>query len=487
MDGVAYISVYTPDARILFEDEKRRRYMGTVDYNLQKLLDEKEAVSLLAASEVNHSGFLLHVCGELDHSEKITKDNVGCFHKIVEDPSFQTEYRECIRQRILEYFQENVENDNLKDYLRQMDFKGFAKVNKSLLVKILVNQGMYVGAFDFLCEFGYEGVDTEVLLKLCSRMILNMEFEYEEELVLLGWYVYVQGKYDDIILHYLSMFYEGPAEEMARLWQSTQGFQIEAYELEEKILTYSMFARTYLPLGSKVLESYLKQAGKEQVILAYLTFEAFGYFLGGKETDIFIFQCLEKITEREWESDMICKLALLKWLSVTQDWNPEEEKLVRRLLWECSRMGLRFAFFQAFPKEYLRSYQLEDKVFAEYRAGLHSRVTLYYCLEEEGKAGDYKSEPLKEMYQGIYSKEFVLFYGEMLTYYFQAEKDGKTYTTEPRTITVTEVDASGDTKYQMLNQMLAVKKLGKEDELRNILKKYLEREAVIQQLFRITE
>lgn len=91
------------------------------------------------------------------------------------------------------------------------------------------------------------------------------------------------------------------------------------------------------------------------------------------------------------------------------------------------------------------------------------------------------------MYQGIYSKEFVLFYGEMLTYYFQAEKDGKTYTTEPRTITVTEVDASGDTKYQMLNQMLAVKKLGKEDELRNILKKYLEREAVIQQLFRITE
>ena len=63
MDGVAYISVYTPDARILFEDEKRRRYMGTVDYNLQKLLDEKEAVSLLAASEVNHSGFLLHVCG----------------------------------------------------------------------------------------------------------------------------------------------------------------------------------------------------------------------------------------------------------------------------------------------------------------------------------------------------------------------------------------------------------------------------------------
>lgn len=487
VDGVAYISIYTPEARIIFEDEKRRRYIGTVDYNLQKLLDEKEVIPALTASEAEDYGFLLYVCGELGNEKEITRENVGCFHKIVDNPAFRMEYRQCIRQRILEYFQDNVENDSLKDYLRQMDFKGFAKVNKPLLIKILVNQGMYVGAFDLVCEFGYEEADTEVLLKLCSRMILNLEFEYEEELLLLAWYVYGQGKYDDIILHYLGLFYEGPAEDMARLWTSIQGFQMEAYELEEKILTYSMFSRTYLPQGPAILENYLKQAGKEQVILAYLTFEAFGYFLGEKETEVFIFQCLEKILEREWETDSICKLALLKWLSVTPDWTPKEEKLVRKLLWECSRMGLRFGFFQSFPREYLRSYQLEDKVFTEYRAGLHTKVTLFYCLEEEGEVSGYKSEPLKEMYQGIYSKEFVLFYGEILTYYFRIEKNGKIETTEPRTISVTEVDAKGDTKYEMINQMLAAKRLGKEEELKQILKKYLEREAVIHQLFRITE
>ena len=126
-------------------------------------------------------------------------------------------------------------------------------------------------------------------------------------------------------------------------------------------------------------------------------------------------------------------------------------------------------------------------MFTEYRAGLHTKVTLYYCLEEEGEVSGYKSEPLKEMYQGIYSKEFVLFYGEILTYYFQIEKNGKIETTEPRTISVTEVDAKGDTKYEMINQMLAAKRLGKEEELKQVLKKYLEREAVIHQLFRITE
>ena len=36
-DKVAYISVYTPDARIVFEDDHQRRYIQTVDYNLQPL------------------------------------------------------------------------------------------------------------------------------------------------------------------------------------------------------------------------------------------------------------------------------------------------------------------------------------------------------------------------------------------------------------------------------------------------------------------
>ena len=48
------------------------------------------------------------------------------------------------------------------------------------------------------------------------------------------------------------------------------------------------------------------------MILAYLTFESYGYFAGGKEVDPFLFEALEKITEKGWESDIICRLALLK-------------------------------------------------------------------------------------------------------------------------------------------------------------------------------
>ena len=134
-----------------------------------------------------------------------------------------------------------MDNDNLKDYLREMDFHSFAKVNKSLLITILIKQGMYVGAYDLLCEYGYEEIDPRDLLRLCSRMILNLEFEYEEELLLLAHHIFRENTYDEVVLEYLTKYFEGPVDEMIRVWERSMGFSIEAYELEEDILTYSMF------------------------------------------------------------------------------------------------------------------------------------------------------------------------------------------------------------------------------------------------------
>ena len=67
------------------------------------------------------------------------------------------------------YYETNMDNRNLRESLREMDFRGFARVNKSLLITILVETG-YVrgGLYDLICEYGYEGVEMPILLRLCS-------------------------------------------------------------------------------------------------------------------------------------------------------------------------------------------------------------------------------------------------------------------------------------------------------------------------------
>ena len=55
-------AMYTRDARIIFEDEKRRRYVATIDYNYQPLFDSRELVKQCVKLGVEHPGLLLHVC-----------------------------------------------------------------------------------------------------------------------------------------------------------------------------------------------------------------------------------------------------------------------------------------------------------------------------------------------------------------------------------------------------------------------------------------
>ena len=43
-----------------------------------------------------------------------------------------------------------------------------------------------------------------------------------------------------MVLEYLTKYFEGPVDEMIRVWERSMGFSIEAYELEEDILTYSL-------------------------------------------------------------------------------------------------------------------------------------------------------------------------------------------------------------------------------------------------------
>lgn len=486
-DKTAYISVYTKDAAVLFEDSSQRRYISTVDYNMHHLLDIEELSQRLSQDGRRYPGMLLHTCGELKHERQVTPANSASFEAVLKEELFEDGYRQEIRKRLLLYYQSQMDNGNLRESLREMDFKGFAKVNKSLLITILVKQNMYVGAYDLICEYGYEGIEMPVLLRLCSQMILNLEFEYEEELLLLAGYIVQSGIYDEILLRYLVKHFDGPVKEMAALWSRAMGFGVECYELEEKILAYSMFTRYYPEKGLQILKEYSSQGGREQVVLAYLTFEAYGYFAGGRHTDEILFEALEKIREKGWECDIICRLALLLYYARTGEWNEKRKKTAEAILEECTKERLKFAFFRQLPRELLFNSQLEDKLFAQCKAAPGARVTLYYRIQRDGAVSEEKTEPVKERYQGIYNREFVLFYGEKLYYHFRIERQGETQETPEQILAVEETGMQGSSKYQRLNAMLLQKEKGNTKELETMVQAYLQQEEQIDGLFALLD
>ena len=50
---------------------------------------------------------------------------------------------------------------------------------------------------------------------------------------------------DLVILKYLMEYRFGPVDELISVWKSAQGFEMDTYELEEKLLDLLMFTSDY--------------------------------------------------------------------------------------------------------------------------------------------------------------------------------------------------------------------------------------------------
>ena len=157
---------------------------------------------------------------------------------------------------------------------------------------------------------------------------------------------------------------------------------------------------------------------------------------------------------------------------------------MRSLLAEFDRLGLRFEFYSRLPSQLIQAYQIEDKVFIEERFRPESRVIIHYRLQNgEGGASEWISEPMKNMYHGIFVKEFLLFYGETLTYYLSVLENGEVRKTETYQLSLVDLDTSGITRYKLLNKILAARKLGNEELMNQAVRQYLWQDAFVSELF----
>lgn len=484
INGVAYISIYTKGAKILFQDELSRRYVATVDYNLQQLFDVDVYLSQCIAFDLANTGLLLHISGDNCTDSIIKIRNMMMYQRIANSSDFTEIYKHQVRKKLLEYYAIHAGDDSLDGYLRKIDYEEFAMVDKVLLIEVLIDRGMYKQAYELICKFGYEHVSIHKLIRLCSRMIAKVEDEPQEGLLQLAYYVFNRGKYDDRILSYLLRYYEGALNDMCKIRMSGKSFFLDTYRMDERILKYSMFVRKHADIGDEVLKAYLKQGGRELVVLSYLTFEAFGFFWGRIDAKPYIFDLIAIAYIREMELDSICHLALLKYYAQKKSLTGQEETITAQILETYYQKGMRFAFYQRLPKVFLQQYQLEDRIFIEQKASPDDKVTLYYKITTQyGKDEPFKSEPMKMIYRGIFSREFVLFYGEILTYYLVIEKNGNVLETCKKTLTMPNVDMNGRSKYQMINQMLAAQKLGKSKSIKEIALKYMQAERIAEELF----
>lgn len=483
VDQAAYFQLFSKDYVILFEDENGRRYVGSVSYRLQNLMEPEKYIEKcmeLAPSEVS---YLVNVFQTRQSYLTFNEKDKMFFPYILNNDELSVEFESQMTYQIMRYYESSEEADFIVERLNEIDFSILDKSARQYLMDMLIMNRQYDFAYELISQYGIDQINAASKVSLASHMIEG-NGEEDENLLRICEQTFISGKYNDRILSYLAEFYNGPTDVMRKVWDVSKEYDIDTFELEERILVQMMYSDAYLPKAEQVFYNYYENGGRELVVLAFLSDCAHKYFVHDAEYDKTVFDIIQSRYEFGLELNDACKLGLLKYISELSSRSDVQFKIEDELLAEYTCRNMNFAFYKKLDRELILKYHLYDKVFLEYRTSPHSHVVLHYSRDEDGE--EFTTEDMFDVYEGIFVKPFVLFFGEMIQYYITEEKDNQVEVTESNRISNNDVYSEKDqSRYNLINQMLISTTLQDEMSLYKNMKQYSGFDEVTRKVFKI--
>ena len=302
-------------------------------------------------------------------------------------------------------------------------------------------------SFDTLRTYGMDIFDEQDVFLLCTKRIREQENMEDDFLLYVSYELFKRACYDKVLLKYLAHFYCGATKDMKKLWLAAREYGVAAKGLAERIITQMLFSEVMFQ-EEEVFEDYYTGKPYFRLKQAYLAYAAYKYVLENREIKQGVFAIMMKeFSEKSYLAD-ICKAAVLKYFS-DKAVDSQTAKILQAYLRELCEKKMIFAFYQNYPKRWLKEMQLYDKKIVEYHSESDGKVKIFYRLNQE----EWKSESLLSTYENTFVKEFILYSDESLEYYFQEECNGTLILTE-RENYVKEHVTVYEGKYGRLNQII---------------------------------
>lgn len=528
VDHAAYVQLFSKEYVVLFEDSKGYRIVGTHRCEVQALMDPDPYLDKCMNLAPDELPYIIRRFDSRRSYLNFTPEDEKFFERIIYSPGFSDEYRGQMIPEILRYYHifkgrlpektENEEHTCFADYLEQVDTAYLSEDSRKFYCEMLVEHRMWETAWAVLQEYGIDTLNAAGREKLVCAMISQSKMNEDEFLLKLAYSVFREGLQKKELLEYLGRYYSGSTDDMIAIWKAmiavtepadtkeeeewqknstgkTQNseeekLQTEAVredtdpirELEERILSQILFSGEQRPDTVEIFKDYCAGGGEDTLIRAYLTVWADGYFLNeGREEDELLAKIRERYRVHKGLNDS-CKLALLKSIADRGHIGGEDYRIADELLAEFTSRNVIFRFYKKFNRSLIQKYHLYDKVILEYRTKPGRKVTIHYSRDEDGT--EFIAEDMINAYNGIYVKQFVMFFGEIIQYYISEEQDGQVKMSQSNRLANHDVyNQKDESRYSLINQILMSNILREEDSLKRYMLRYQELDEMTRNLF----
>ena len=488
VNGEAYVNIYTQDAGIVLGDRNGNRYTDSSLYECKKVFDGDKYIPLAFKYLKDDLWMQLYFCENGKKYGYSDRDMVESYKKVIQDNRVSEYCKKELIGRIIDYYYLEYEGDSFDEEYIPIDIDKLDEECRIKVIETYIANNRYDDALEIIRKRGAMGVNPKKLLRMCSSLIEDTCGERDDEVLAICEMVFKQHKYDEQVLKYLVDYYECSTKDMVDLWRAARDFEIDTSKLEERILYQMMFIRSNSSAFPEVFESYYNRGARERVVEAYIAYNSYNFFVKNVVINPDIFRVIEHRIKEEIDTIDVCKLALLKFYAEDIDsinLTDSQKVIGQKLLDEMTDKKLIFPFYKKFVGSLEVPHSILDKTMIEYRTNPDTRVFIHYVMENAGGMNEYMVENMENVYEGIYTKSFVLFYGDTMQYYITENRSDEEELTESGSISndVMKSDLMHG-RYDMINDMLACIELQDTQTLKKMMNGYVMSEKMAEKLFK---
>lgn len=488
VNHVAYVDMITESAVVSLVDSNHNRYISTIPYKLQKLVDESEYMEILGMYAGDDYRYVLYRYDEWKAYDATNAKEVNIARDLLAFKEISEETKQQAIYGIVRYYREHLDMDILRSYLDRVDMDYVLPADGVEYMNYLIMCGLYDKAYAAVKRFGYQEVMPENLALLVSAMKEFSQYAKEETLISVANYLYRMGQDTVDVLSYLIDYYQGGVQDMLKLWKRASSRLTRLDLFEENILCETLYTEQWHKDVFRVFESYLRKKRRGMVIKAFFKRAAFAYLVEDDDIPAVFFDDLyEQMVTEELKDDM-CQAAMLLFLSKKPKLEQQEITWIKAQVEYFVKRGILLPFFRSFkkymhlPKDlFMMTYVVtKDKAGRQisFRYGIQSGVDKPDCNKEAR---------MMEVVPGYYLKEFVLFHGENLLYEMPERNTKQTKVYESQAMKAKGETEEYENRFEMLNSMLLNQEIGENQMLIDKIDKYLKLSTIIEENLEIME
>lgn len=504
-NGVAYASLYGDKDTVILEDTDRNRYVQTLSHKREKLMNPApflEWMALYVAPGQAAPEFDRCLWEQGRKQKELSQDTVERGKYLLKCQTVSPFIRNKIQLKLLNHYRSNQDGTGLDACLEQVRPDVLDDATRAEVIENLVLREKCDRAFAVVGQFGGAFVDPGVLVKLCEWKIDRDGMAEDKILTNMAVIAFEQHKYSQDTLCYLADHLEGRVCDLEAVRKAACGYRMDLSGLCGRLLVQMLFTGVKPEEFAQVLRYYLKHGEDVQIKKLVLSGCAHAYLTQEEIPDPMIFDEIGRLYAQGEECNSIEKLAYLKYcgkeglleddtLTVSGRGQYEADTrmklsrgVARSMLSEFLKQGICLNVFRELSdcEDLLMPYG--DKTIVECQEKPGTRVTIHYAIRKaDGQMDAYRREEMSMAPGGIFFKEFVLFFGESLQYYFTKESDRQTQVSQLMSVSRDERWEAANGRFSAINEMLECESLDAFERLDRQLEDFQHREYLGSSLF----